>query len=124
LDRETSDSCPYQITENDSHLLRNHPSVKRIAESISAYISFSFKEVGCKLNQDKTTTGPFSIKVVRIVADIDIDPVSKLVNTAFQTSTFPQSLKHARVTPVFEKDDKFQMKNYRPISILSAFSKI
>jgi len=70
-------------------LLHDHPSVKHIADSISAERSFSFKEVGpdvvhhtiCKLNQDKTVTGPFSIKVVRMVADIVSDPVSKLVNT-------------------------------------------
>jgi len=39
-------------------------------------------------------------------------------------STFLQSLKHARVTLVFKRDDKFLMKNYQPISILPAFSKI
>jgi len=42
LDIETSDSCHTQITENDSDLLCN-PSVKHIAESISADKSFLFK---------------------------------------------------------------------------------
>ena len=37
---------------------------------------------------------------------------------------FPENLKNARVTPVFKKDDKFLKINYRPISILPAFSKI
>ena len=80
----------------------------------------------CKLNQDKTVTHRFSIfdKDVKMVADIVSGPVSKLVNSAFSTSVFPESLKNARVTPVFKKDDKFLKKNYWPISILPAFSKI
>ena len=77
-----------------------------------------------KLNEDKTVTGPFSIKTIKLVSDIVSEPVSKLVNLAFKSSEFPQSLKKARVTPVFKKDDKFLKQNYRPISILPAFSKI
>ena len=77
-----------------------------------------------KLNQDETVTGPFSIKMIKMVSDIVSEPVSKLVNLAFKSSEFPQSLKKARVTPVFKKDDKFLKQNYRPISILPAFSKI
>ena len=78
----------------------------------------------CKLNQDKTVAGPFSIKDVKMVADIVLGPVSKLVNYAFSTSVFPENLKNARVTSVFKKDDKFLKINYRSISILPAFSKI
>ena len=59
-----------------------------------------------------------------MVADIVSGPVSKLVNSAFSTSVFPENLKNARVTPVFKKDDKFLKINYQPISILPAFSKI
>ena len=79
----------------------------------------------CKLNQDKTVTHRFSIfdKDVKMVADIVSGPVSKLVNSAFSTSVFPESLKNARLTPVFKKDDKFLKKNYQPISIFT-FSKI
>lgn len=132
LDVETPECCHTLNTENGSDLFRNHLSIKRITESFPAGKTFSFREVGpdqvyrtiCKLNQDKTVSGPFSIKIIKMVADLVSDPISKLVNTAIQTSTFPQSLKCARVTPVFKKDDKFLKENYRPISILPAFSKI
>eukprot|EP00111_Clytia_hemisphaerica_P016169 TCONS_00047850-protein len=77
-----------------------------------------------KLNQDKSVSGPFSIRIIKVVSDILSGPLSRLVNLAFSTSKFPQSLKRARVTPVFKKEDKFLKKNYRPISILPAFSKI
>ena len=37
---------------------------------------------------------------------------------------FPIELKKAHVTPLFKKDDPVDAKNYRPISITCAFSKI
>ena len=40
------------------------------------------------------------------------------------TSTFPQGAKYAEVVPVFKKDNNLIMKNYRPVSILPALSKI
>ena len=119
LNLKASEPCHTHSTETN---LQNYLSVRRIAESHPVGKSFSFKEVGpdivyraiCKLNQDKSLTGPFSIKDVKMVVDIVSGPVSKLVNSAFSTSVFPESLKYARVTPVFKKDDKFLKKNYRP----------
>ena len=37
---------------------------------------------------------------------------------------FPESLKIAKVISVFKADDPTRFSNYRPISILSAFSKL
>ena len=37
---------------------------------------------------------------------------------------FPSSLKVALVVPIFKKGNKDEVKNYRPISILSVYSKI
>ena len=37
---------------------------------------------------------------------------------------FPESLKLAKVIPVFKADDPTLFSNYRPISILPAFSKL
>ena len=47
-----------------------------------------------------------------------------LVNLSFQTGTFPDKLKLARVTPLYKKEDPLLSENYRPISILSTISKI
>ena len=41
-----------------------------------------------------------------------------------RTSTFPDSQKIARVRPLHKKGDKADLNNYRPISILTATSKI
>ena len=46
------------------------------------------------------------------------------INNSFLTGFFPDELKISKVTPVFKKGDKNEAGNYRPISILPAFSKI
>jgi hypothetical protein len=58
-----------------------------------------------------------------MVADIIALPISQFINSAFETSNFPQSLKLANVTPSFRKGDKFLKENYRPVSILPCLSK-
>ena len=50
--------------------------------------------------------------------------LSKLVNLCFETGVFPDLLKLAKVTPLHKKENKLEFLNYRPISLLSVFSKI
>ena len=40
------------------------------------------------------------------------------------TDIFPDSLKIAKVKPIFEKNDTHTITNYRPISLLPSVSKI
>ncbi|ELU14816.1 hypothetical protein CAPTEDRAFT_129395, partial [Capitella teleta] len=51
-------------------------------------------------------------------------PLTVIVNQMIATSTFPDTLKIAKVKPLFKKGDKQLCQNYRPISLLSAISKI
>ena len=43
---------------------------------------------------------------------------------SFQTGGFPSSMKLAKNIPVFKSGSKAEFNNYRPISLLSQFSKI
>ena len=52
------------------------------------------------------------------------DVLSKIVNASFQQGIFPQSLKVAKVVPIHKEGSKTDVSNYRPISLLSCFSKI
>ena len=48
----------------------------------------------------------------------------KIFNSCLELGIFPDDLKIAEVIPVFKKGDPAEATNYRPISILSQFSKI
>ena len=53
-----------------------------------------------------------------------IKPLTYLINSSFECGIFPNELKLAKVIPIFKNGDKQDISNYRPISILSFFSKI
>ena len=51
-------------------------------------------------------------------------PLANICNTSFASGTFPEILKIAIVKPLHKKGNTGEVKNYRPISPLSVFSKI
>ena len=50
--------------------------------------------------------------------------LAKVINKSFCEGTFPKSLKTAKVVPIHKGDSKFEVTNYRPISLLCTFSKV
>jgi hypothetical protein len=50
--------------------------------------------------------------------------LTNIYNTSFETGIFPERLKLAKVKPLYKKGNIHEVQNYRPISILSVFSKI
>lgn len=52
------------------------------------------------------------------------EQLTHLVNLSFSTGRFPDMLKTATVLPLFKKDSRSSMSNYRPISLVSAISKL
>ena len=53
-----------------------------------------------------------------------IEPLTHLINVSLRTGICPSELKLARVVPIFKSGDPSLLTNYRPISILSFFSKV
>ena len=75
------------------------------------------------LSQDKSKTTPMDSIPLKIIKDNhDIFSQKLLVDIKF--GIFPTNLKYADVSPVFKKGDRLDKANYRPVSILSALSKI
>ena len=56
--------------------------------------------------------------------DLISAPFKHIVDLSFRTGCVPKQLKIAKVIPVFKSGDPRQPNNYRPISLLSNFSKI
>ena len=59
----------------------------------------------------------------KIISSISA-PLTHIFATSFSMGIVPQQLKTAKVIPVFKSGRKDLMDNYRPISLLSCFSKI
>ena len=81
----------------------------------------------CKNMTPKESTDPdgFKQKVVLNDANILAPVIAHLVNCSLQAGSCPKNSKLARVIPVYKlKGDKHLYENYRPISLLSSFSKI
>lgn len=71
-------------------------------------------------------TGPDGISPVmlREAGLTIVKPLTKLINLSLSTAVFPDSWKLAHVLPLYKKNDKSEVNNYRPISLLSCVSKI
>ena len=64
------------------------------------------------------------IKIIKMAAE-HISPVlSNLFNKCILKGIFPSELKIAKITPIHKKGSFHKATNYRPISVLSPFSKI
>lgn len=76
--------------------------------------------------KDETATGcdGVSIKILKHVANDIIGTLTHIYNLSIKNSIFPEEFKLAVIKPMFKKGDKSCLNNYRPISMLSNFSKI
>ena len=79
----------------------------------------------CNLDIDKAS-GPdgISCHMLRICDDAVVLPLYIIFQNILSSSIFPDLWKLANVTPVFKKEDKQLIKNYRPISLLPICGKI
>ena len=96
-------------------------------------IDFEFSRISetdifkiCDLLKPKTSSGPdfISTKLLKQIAPIIITPLHYLINLSLETGYVPREYKIAKVVPVFKDGDKHDYNNYRPISLLSSFSKL
>ena len=53
-----------------------------------------------------------------------VQPLTHIINLSLSTGSFPDGLKDAKIKPIFKKGVESEIGNYRPVSLLSPFSKI
>ena len=63
-------------------------------------------------------------EMLRICDDSVVLPLKIIFNNILETGNYPTAWKQANVTPVFKKNDKQLLKNYRPISLLPLCGKV
>jgi hypothetical protein len=63
-------------------------------------------------------------KILKTCAAVISQPLSFICNHTIYTGIFPDHLKIAVVKPLYKKGDKSSVTHYRPILLLTAFSKV
>ena len=91
-------------------------------------INVDEKEVLDLVNSCKSKTSldsdGISMFTVRKVFSAIVRPFVYICNLSFVTGVFPSAMKKAKVCPIYKAGDKSKFNNYRPVSLLSQFSKI
>jgi hypothetical protein len=64
------------------------------------------------------------MKILKISTPYIISPLTHIINKTLSTGTFPSRLKYAEINPIFKDGEMTNIKNYRPIFLLTSFSKI
>ena len=73
--------------------------------------------------------GPFgpddiSPKLLKLSSVSVIRPLTVLINRCMESGVFPESLKVAKVIPIYKSGDQEKFSNYRPISLLPVLGKV
>ena len=79
-------------------------------------------EIIKEFHNDKSSDIP--IVVEKHTAEIIAPMLCKMYNVCTREGTFPQILKHGKITPIYKKGPRDSIENYRPISTLPIFGKI
>ena len=76
--------------------------------------------------KNKKSVGPYSIpcNLLKMLSHLVSPILATLINESFSSGIFPDKLKIARVITLHKKGSTENPSNYRPISLLSIFSKI
>ena len=115
------------------HKFRNHPSIAHIKNNVQNDKTFIFSTGNQEtiditinnLNLNKPTTfNNIPAKIIAEHKNVCSQYILKFFNICIVESEFPSQMKQADITPIHKKDAKTEKENYRPVSILSAFSKI
>ena len=108
------DSCLGNPCEVEFNFTRTTPEeIVEIIRKMKPKSSSGLDNISCRLMKD--------------ISDIIAIPLTSLINQSLQSGIFPDKLKIAKVVPIFKagKDNiESYVHNYRPISLLSCFSKI
>jgi retron-type reverse transcriptase len=67
---------------------------------------------------------PYNANITKITAKEISKPLTHIFNLSFSSGIIPDNLKVALVTPIFKGNEENRFENYRPISVLTCFSKL
>jgi hypothetical protein len=98
---------------------------RNLVFSLKVVTSKSVKKI-MKLMSKKKSKGNDGIPQDCLLQGLDVlaAPLTRVINTSITNGCFPNQWKEAIVVPIHKKGDQKEMKNYRPVSCLTAASKV
>ena len=111
---------------------KTHPSIVRIKQLVESNHQFSFCKIGItevwdeinRLDSTKSVNGNIPTKTLKLSSALCFSEVTNIANSMIENCTFPDTLKKADRSPAFKTGETTTKKNPRPISVLSAISKV
>lgn len=119
--RDIAENIDASPTDPLGYLKGNFPQSFRLFETSPdevVNVILGLKEKKCN------TLEQIPVHVIKYISSIISPHLSSIINQCFSQGKFPDSLKIAKVLPIYKAGDKKSLSNYRPISLLSDMSKI
>ena len=124
-----TDIIDYLLAQRNHHclMLKSKLQIEKRANTMFvAPVSATEMEQVIKSLKNNSSTGydEVPMSLVKQCLCYFIQPLVHIYNVSFQSGIFSDMMKLAKIKTLFKKGDKYDIQNYRLISILSAFSKI
>jgi len=116
-----ADKIP-KTTSNNFASYINTPNTSMIEFNLN--LSEVKNAFNCLKNNKCAGIDKISVNVVKAVYDIIEPSLFHIFNISLKSGIVPEKLKIAKIIPIFKNGDDTNMSNYRPISVLSCFSKL
>lgn len=122
---EISEQLAEQLPDPNPHYFSRSPTDLQF---LDIFEHTNEQEVLEIINGLKNTTSVgsdgFSVKSLKLLKNELAHLLVDFINQSFDSGCFPDSLKMAKIIPLFKGGDSSKTDNYRPIAILPAISKV
>ena len=112
------------VSSADDQVIRTEASDTRCQQSMKIEDSSPSEIIEIVKGLKNKSTSDMSVIPLKKVSNVLAPVISCLVSTSLHQGIFPQKLKIAKVIPLHKGGSRAEVSNYRPISLLSCFSKI
>ena len=112
---------------------KHHPSIGKIKDKVNHGTFFEFQPITMqavndelsRLNTKKASTiESIPPRILKENEEISAPLLTTIFNNSLLQKTFPEDLKLGDITLLFKSDKTTEKRNYRPITVLSALSKV
>ena len=110
-----------------------HPSIDKFRKTYESNKKFYFLQVteehvraviSCIDGSKATPVGDIPADMLKVTIDTHLLLITKIIYSLFENGCFPDDLKLAAVSSIFNKNDDLDKENYRPVSVLFNVSKL